>query len=184
MPPGLPANGSARSRRSSAILSAVRSPPMRSPVRSKDIPPLAAERLVLIAAPSSMPAIFKDFGRFAQSRPALAGGHGRPGRTHRRPAAARIHRHRCSLPARRCRRWSFMRRTTAKCRPTMQGSMPAPATMSGCTGPTGSAIAASSLTGAWSSVRSASLPNTGSRYRCIDLNILVFVPAQPGIQPS
>ena len=30
----------------------------------KGIPPLAADRLVLIAAPSSMPALFQSFGRF------------------------------------------------------------------------------------------------------------------------
>jgi pimeloyl-ACP methyl ester carboxylesterase len=30
----------------------------------KDVPPLAADRLVLIAAPSSMPAMFEGFGRF------------------------------------------------------------------------------------------------------------------------
>jgi pimeloyl-ACP methyl ester carboxylesterase len=33
------------------------------------IPPLAAERLVLIAAPSSMPGIFEDFGRFLNLGP-------------------------------------------------------------------------------------------------------------------
>ncbi len=33
------------------------------------IPPLATERLVLIAAPSSMPAIFEDFGRFLNLGP-------------------------------------------------------------------------------------------------------------------
>jgi pimeloyl-ACP methyl ester carboxylesterase len=35
----------------------------------KGIPPLSAERLVLIAAPSSMPAIFEDFGRFLNLGP-------------------------------------------------------------------------------------------------------------------
>jgi len=33
------------------------------------IPPLATERLVLIAAPSSMPALFEDFGRFLRLGP-------------------------------------------------------------------------------------------------------------------
>ena len=37
---------------------------MPSPARFEGIAPLAAERLVLIAAPSSMPAIFEDFARF------------------------------------------------------------------------------------------------------------------------
>ncbi|SJM35029.1 alpha/beta hydrolase [Mesorhizobium delmotii] len=35
----------------------------------KDIPPLAAERLVLIAAPSSLPAIFNDFSRMLSVGP-------------------------------------------------------------------------------------------------------------------
>ena len=35
----------------------------------KGIPPLAAERLVLIAAPSSMPNLFKDFARFLNVGP-------------------------------------------------------------------------------------------------------------------
>src|SRR5699024_1083503 len=35
----------------------------------KHVPPLAAERLVLIAAPSSMPAIFSDFSRFLNVGP-------------------------------------------------------------------------------------------------------------------
>jgi pimeloyl-ACP methyl ester carboxylesterase len=35
----------------------------------KDVPPLAAERLVLIAAPSSLPAIFNDFSRMLSVGP-------------------------------------------------------------------------------------------------------------------
>ena len=51
-------------RRSSAIPSAGRSPANAVAGSVQGIAPLAAERLVLIAAPSSMPAIFEDFARF------------------------------------------------------------------------------------------------------------------------
>ncbi len=63
------ASGSVRSPPSSAIRSAARWRSTRRRLGVSGIAPLATDRLVLIAAPSSMPAIFEDFGRFLNLGP-------------------------------------------------------------------------------------------------------------------
>ncbi|WP_366510400.1 hypothetical protein, partial [Mesorhizobium sp.] len=105
------------------------------------------------------------------------------GRSANSPATA-------SLRKRWCRRWSSMRPTTARSRPTMPRAMPAPAITSACIGPTGSAIAASSPTRAWSNTPSASRPGMANRRSCIEarsVGLLLLLPGldrQPGRFPG
>ena len=125
----------------------------------KGIPPLAAERLVLIAAPSSMPALFEDFARLLNVGPKIVSRHGGAGRTHHRPAARPL---RGVAPNSRVasrRRWSSMRPTIAKCLPTTRGCTRPPAITSACIGRKGSAIAASSPMPAWPAGRCRSCPS-------------------------
>ena len=99
--------------------------------------PLRRRGLVLIAAPSSMPAIFEDFGRFLNLgrdvpiAPSPIRSSASPGVRSKQFVGSLS----CPRPGRR--RWSSMRLMTARFRPIMRELYARRATMSGCIGRAG-----------------------------------------------